>query len=44
MERYLKLLEVYSLEDILASMELEPAEALEVLEEMGYKVNLEEPV
>jgi hypothetical protein len=44
MEKFLKLLEVYTLEEILGSMELEPAEALEVLEEMGYRINLEEPL
>jgi hypothetical protein len=42
--KYLKLLEVYKLEEILENMELEPSEALEVLEEQGYEITLEEPL
>lgn len=39
-EVLLKLLEVYSLEDILENAELEPIEVLEILEEQGYLDNL----
>jgi hypothetical protein len=44
MERFLKLMEVYSLEEILENMELEPAEALELLGQFGYECTLEEPL
>lgn len=44
MDKYLKLLETYTLEELIASMELEPAELLELLEAQGYEINVEIPV
>lgn len=44
MEKYLKLLEVYTLEEILENVSLEPAELLELLEDMGYEITLLEPL
>lgn len=44
MNRYNKLLEVYGLEEILEHLGLEPAELLELLEESGFDITLEEPL
>ena len=44
MDRYLKLLEVYSVEEILEHLELETHELLELLEAQGYEITLEEPL
>ena len=44
MSRWEKLLEVYTVEEILESMELEVSEALELLEAMGYTTDLQEPL
>lgn len=43
-ERYNKLLEVYALEEILEHLGLEQAELLELLEELGYTIELQEPL
>lgn len=45
-EELLKLLEVYSLEEILMNIDLESIDVLEILEEQGYldKLNLPEPI
>lgn len=43
-ERFEKLLDVYSVEDILEMMGLEVVEALMILSEQGYEVTTPEPL
>lgn len=44
MDRYFKFLEVYTIEEILEHLEIEPQELLELLEEQGYEITLEGPL
>lgn len=44
MNRYTKLLEVYSLEEILEHLGLEEVELLEFLENQGFEITLPEPL
>lgn len=45
MSDYQKLLEVYSLEELLELLELEPIEVLQLLADMGYSLpELQEPL
>jgi hypothetical protein len=43
MERYEKLLEVYTLEEIIDALGLEQVEVLQLLDEQGYLQSLELP-